>query len=66
MVRLSQHPTTVQWYDGEGMASKDIVYVSYNHRTELFGWLSLPELSEEIESIADVNSSGNWGSSRTR
>ncbi|OJJ42072.1 hypothetical protein ASPZODRAFT_155521 [Penicilliopsis zonata CBS 506.65] len=51
----------MSWYDGGGMASKGVVYVSYNYRTGPFGWLSLPELSDEMEPFSGVKSSGNWG-----
>jgi para-nitrobenzyl esterase len=44
-------------YDGESMARKGIVVVTVNYRLNLFGFLSLPELSAE----APYKSSGNYG-----
>ncbi|CZR53564.1 probable para-nitrobenzyl esterase [Phialocephala subalpina] len=48
-------------FDGGGMANKGVVYVNYNYRTGSFGWLALPELSEERYAETGYNSSGNWG-----
>jgi len=48
-------------FNGGGMADKGVVYVNYNYRTGSFGWLALPELSEERLAEKGVNSSGNWG-----
>ncbi|OJJ48733.1 hypothetical protein ASPZODRAFT_114013 [Penicilliopsis zonata CBS 506.65] len=44
-------------FDGSGLASKGIVFVSYNYRTGPFGWLALPELASE----SPTNTSGNYG-----
>ncbi|TVY71394.1 Fumonisin B1 esterase, partial [Lachnellula suecica] len=48
-------------FDGGGMASAGIVFVNYNYRTGSFGWLSTPELSQEMSAAYGTNSSGNWG-----
>jgi para-nitrobenzyl esterase len=44
-------------YDGESMAKKGIVVVTANHRLNIFGFLSHPELSAE----SPTKSSGNYG-----
>jgi para-nitrobenzyl esterase len=44
-------------YDGASMAQKGIVVVTFNYRLNIFGFLSLPELSEE----APYKASGNYG-----
>lgn len=44
-------------YDGEAMAKKGIVVVTANHRLNVFGFLSHPELSAE----APYKASGNYG-----
>ena len=43
-------------YDGEAIAKKDVVFVSFNYRVGVFGFLSHPELSKE----SSYNSSGNY------
>jgi para-nitrobenzyl esterase len=43
-------------YDGDAMASKDIVFVSINYRVGTFGFFAHPELSEESE----FGTSGNY------
>jgi len=43
-------------YDGEAIAKKDVVFVSFNYRVGVFGFLSHPELSKE----SSHNSSGNY------
>lgn len=43
-------------YDGEAIAKKDVVFVSFNYRVGVFGFLSHPELSKE----SAYNSSGNY------
>ncbi|CAD6445331.1 d07e33aa-434f-452a-a0da-53956f51f8b8-CDS [Sclerotinia trifoliorum] len=48
-------------FDGAGMASQGIVFVNYNYRISALGWLSTPELSEEMYKATGSNSSGNWG-----
>ncbi|CZR53711.1 related to carboxylesterase type B [Phialocephala subalpina] len=44
-------------YDGGGLATKDVVVISYNYRDAAFGFLVHPELSQE----SGHNSSGNYG-----
>jgi len=44
-------------YDGEGLAKKDVVYVSMNYRVGIFGYLAHPELSAESKEGV----SGNYG-----
>lgn len=44
-------------YDGTSTAEKDVIFVSFNYRVGVFGFLAHPELSEESE----FNSSGNYG-----
>ncbi len=43
-------------YDGESMAKKGMLVVTINYRLNIFGLLSLPELSKETE----YNGSGNY------
>ncbi len=47
----------VPFYDGEGLASKGLVVVTFNYRIGVFGFLAHPELSKE----SGHNASGNWG-----
>ena len=44
-------------YDGESMAKKGMVVVTANYRLNIFGFLALPELSEE----SSYKASGNYG-----
>src|SRR5712692_3486100 len=44
-------------YDGEALALKSIVFVTYNYRLGQFGFMAHPELSKE----SDRNASGNYG-----
>ena len=44
-------------YDGEALARKGVIVVTYNYRLGPFGWLSHPELSKE----SGHNASGNYG-----
>ncbi len=44
-------------YDGEEMAEKGIVFVSFNYRVGVFGFMAHPELSRESENKV----SGNYG-----
>ncbi len=44
-------------YDGEAMARKGVVFVSFNYRVGVFGFFSHPELSKEF----GRNASGNYG-----
>jgi para-nitrobenzyl esterase len=45
------------WYDGEGLAKKGAVVVTYNYRLGMFGFFSHPELTRE----SGHNASGNYG-----
>jgi para-nitrobenzyl esterase len=44
-------------YDGESLAKKGIIVVTYNYRLGLFGFLAHPELTRE----SGHNASGNYG-----
>lgn len=44
-------------YDGEALAKKGIVFVSFNYRVGIFGFFAHPELSRESSS----HTSGNYG-----
>jgi para-nitrobenzyl esterase len=44
-------------YDGEALARKGVVLVTFNYRLGPFGWMALPELTEE----SPHHSSGNYG-----
>ncbi len=44
-------------YDGEAIAKKGVVYVTINYRVGIFGFFSLPELSQE----SGHHASGNYG-----
>lgn len=46
-------------YDGEALARKGVVVVTYNYRLGIFGFLAHPELTKESEH----QSSGNYGMS---
>ena len=45
------------WYDGENLASKGPVIVTFNYRLGAFGFFAHPELAKESER----NASGNYG-----
>ena len=47
----------VSVYDGEGLASKGLVFVNFNYRVGVLGFLTHPELSKE----APYHASGNYG-----
>ncbi|KAF3770834.1 alpha/beta-hydrolase [Cryphonectria parasitica EP155] len=47
-------------FDGGGMADAGVVFVNYNYRDGVTGWIVTPELSEERYAAVGVNSSGNW------
>jgi carboxylesterase type B len=44
-------------YDGEGLAKKDLVVVTFNYRVGIWGFFTHPELSKE----AEYHASGNYG-----
>jgi para-nitrobenzyl esterase len=44
-------------YGGENLAKKGVVYVSFNYRLGILGFLAHPELTRE----SGHNASGNWG-----
>jgi para-nitrobenzyl esterase len=44
-------------YDGEALAKKGVVFVSFNYRVGVFGFFSHPELTKE----APYHASGNYG-----
>jgi len=44
-------------YDGENLAKKGIVVVTFNYRLGAFGWIAHPELTKE----SGHNASGNYG-----
>lgn len=47
-------------FDGAGMADQGVVFVNYNYRNGVFGWLAHPWLSAEMNETHQTNSSGNW------
>ena len=49
--------TAVPLYNGEGLAKKGVVVVTFNYRVGVFGFLALPELTRESPHRA----SGNYG-----
>lgn len=49
--------TSNDFYDGEGLAKKGVIFVSLNYRLGIFGYFSHPELSAE----SPFRSSGNYG-----
>lgn len=48
---------SMAWYDGETLAKKGAVVVTYNYRLGVFGFLAHPELTKE----SPHHSSGNYG-----
>jgi para-nitrobenzyl esterase len=48
---------SMDWYDGETMANKGIVYVTVNYRLSVLGFMAHPELTKE----SGYNASGNYG-----
>jgi para-nitrobenzyl esterase len=48
---------SVPIYDGEGLARRDVVVVSFNYRLGIYGFLALPELDQ----ASAHHSSGNYG-----
>jgi len=45
------------WYDGENLAAKGVVIVTFNYRLGAFGFFAHPELAKE----SGRNASGNYG-----
>jgi para-nitrobenzyl esterase len=54
---FSEGSAAVPVYDGEGLASKGLVVVTFNYRVGILGFFNHPELSAESEH----HSSGNYG-----
>ncbi|MER6082822.1 carboxylesterase family protein [Streptomyces sp. NPDC001833] len=48
-------------YDGERLAGKGLVVVTFNYRLGAFGFLATPELSAEQEQASGHTASGNYG-----
>ncbi|MCS0631157.1 carboxylesterase family protein [Telluria mixta] len=48
-------------FDGEGLARKGIVVVTFNYRLGVFGFLATPELSSEAARESGHAASGNYG-----
>ena len=44
-------------YGGQGLAKKGVVYVAFNYRVGIFGFLAHPDATRE----SGHNASGNWG-----
>jgi len=47
--------------EGQHLAARGVVVVSFNYRSGLFGWLAHPALSEEARGLGGVRTSGNYG-----
>ncbi len=54
---FQQGSTAVPVYDGEGLAKKGLVVVTFNYRVGVMGFLAYPELTKE----SGHDSSGNYG-----
>ncbi|HET9832028.1 MAG TPA: carboxylesterase family protein [Vicinamibacterales bacterium] len=54
---FTQGAGSVAGYDGEAMAKKGVVFVTYNYRVGPFGFFAHPELTKE----SGHNASGNYG-----
>jgi para-nitrobenzyl esterase len=54
---FSSGGSAVPIYDGEAMARKGVVFVSFNYRVGIFGFFAHPELTRE----SGRNASGNYG-----
>lgn len=48
-------------FDGEGLARKGVVVVTFNYRLGVLGFLATPELSSEAAREAGHHASGNYG-----
>lgn len=44
-------------YGGQGLAKKGVIYVGFNYRLGIFGFLAHPEATKE----SGHNASGDWG-----
>lgn len=47
--------------EGQHLAARGVVVVSFNYRSGLFGWLAHPALSEEAQRLDGVRTAGNYG-----
>ncbi|KPM43819.1 hypothetical protein AK830_g2816 [Neonectria ditissima] len=57
----SEETSDDAWWYGGGMAMKDVVFVSFNRRDDVFGYLAHPELNAEGLARDSFNTSGNYG-----
>ncbi|KAF3771181.1 alpha/beta-hydrolase [Cryphonectria parasitica EP155] len=49
-------------YEGSGLASQGVIFVTYNYRSGVLGWLADPALVESFGNVAATNNAtGNWG-----
>lgn len=48
-------------YEGDVLARKGVVIVSFNYRLGLLGYMAHPALSEESQQLGGARSSGNYG-----
>ncbi|MDO1499013.1 carboxylesterase family protein [Winogradskyella maritima] len=55
--RLSSGSANCAIYDGEELAKKGVVFVSFNYRVGILGFMAHPELTAE----SGKNASGNYG-----
>ncbi len=46
-----------EFYNGDGLAKRGVVVVTFNYRVNVFGWMAHPELTKE----SPDHSSGNYG-----
>ena len=54
---FTQGAGSVAGYDGEAMAKKGVIFITYNYRVGPFGFFAHPELTKE----SGHNASGNYG-----
>lgn len=47
--------------DGEAFAKRGVIYVSFNYRLNIFGFLAHPMLTEESLKETGISTSGNYG-----